>query len=51
MDEISDGIMKIINNENLRNELSRRGLETAEKLTWESAVNKHYELFNKLVNG
>ncbi|HJM69705.1 MAG TPA: glycosyltransferase family 1 protein [Candidatus Marinimicrobia bacterium] len=51
VDEISDGIMKIINNENLRNELSRRGLETAEKLTWESAVNKHYELFNKLVNG
>ncbi len=50
IDEISDGIIKILSDKNLMNELSKKGMEIAKNLTWESSVDQHYNLFNELLN-
>jgi len=48
---IADGITKLYLDENLRKDLSTRGLEQAKKYTWENASNMLYKIYEELANG
>lgn len=51
VNSIADGIAKLYTNENLRKELSVKGLAQAKKYTWENASKILYGIYEELANG
>jgi len=51
VEEIKEAMERIIEDKNLREELSEKGIERAKQFTWEKSARKHLEVFQKVVNG
>ncbi len=48
--EFYDGIMKIINDETVKNKFIENGLDFARSLNWDSLVNEYFEMITELYN-
>lgn len=48
IESIKDGIIKIVEDEKIRETLKAKGLKHVEKYSWKESAKKHIELFNKL---
>ena len=46
---MADTIIRLVENENLQQELRRKGLERVKHYTWEKAARKHMEVFEKVL--
>ncbi len=51
VDEIKEAMERIIEDRQLREELSEKGIERAKQFTWEKSARKHLEVFKKVING
>ncbi|SHK68176.1 Glycosyl transferases group 1 [Anaerocolumna jejuensis DSM 15929] len=49
VEDICDALQTLLGNDNLRKELSKKGISRAKEFTWSSAVNKLMKIYNKLV--
>lgn len=49
--EITAGMLKIINNEDYRNELCRKGTERAKLFTWKAMAEHYLRLYEEIYNG
>jgi len=49
-EEIAEAVMKIINDAELRENLSKKGLEHARRFTWDRAAKEVLEIFKKIYN-
>ena len=49
VESIADGLEKLYKNENLRKDLSRRGLERAKKFTWDNSAEMLYKIYKEIV--
>jgi glycosyltransferase involved in cell wall biosynthesis len=47
---IAKAIIELLNDDNLRKELSRRGLERVKKFTWENCAKNWIKLYQKILN-
>ena len=48
VEDIANGIYKILRDNNLRQDLIRKGLSYVKEFTWEKAAKKHIEVYEKL---
>lgn len=48
VESIKEGMLKLIENTQLRKQLRNKGLEHVKNFSWEESAKKHLELFNKL---
>lgn len=48
VDGFAEAIIKVLDNENLRNTLIQRGLERAREFTWERTAKETLEVYKKL---
>lgn len=48
VDSIAEGLLKVLMDQNLRNDMIRRGLERAKQFTWENTARKTLEVFESL---
>lgn len=48
VDGFAEAIIKVLDNENLRNTLIQRGLERSKEFTWERTAKKTLEVYKKL---
>jgi glycosyltransferase involved in cell wall biosynthesis len=46
---LSEGIIKVLGNSNLAGKLGSNGVKFTKQFTWEKSVNKHLEIYEKLV--
>ena len=44
---LADGIIKVLNDENLKNKLQKNGPQWAKNFTWQKSANKHLEVYKK----
>ena len=49
IDSISDGILRVIDDAKLRNDLINRGIERVKTFNWDRAAQKHFELFSEVI--
>jgi glycosyltransferase involved in cell wall biosynthesis len=47
---ISNGIVELLRNHGLRDELKQAGLRRARKFTWEDAARRHLQLFKQVIS-
>lgn len=50
VEELSQGILKIVSDRNFRKELINRGFENIKRFSWKKAAREHIELFNSIVS-
>lgn len=48
IDDISSGILSVINDENLRNQLIEKGLKRAKDFSWEKCAKEHIEVYTNV---
>lgn len=51
VDNIAEGIVKIINNEQMKKELINRGYERAKKFSWEKTVQETIKVYEEVLEG
>ena len=44
---IADAILRVVNNESLRSEMSRRGIKRAQRFTWDNAAAQTWEILSR----
>jgi glycosyltransferase involved in cell wall biosynthesis len=49
VDSIEEGLRKLIENESLRAQLSRRGIERSKEFSWEKAVGETWQVYRELL--
>jgi len=49
IEDLSAGILKIVNNRNFRKDLIKKGFENIKRFSWKKAAKEHLELFNRIV--
>ena len=47
---ISNAMLRIMDDENLREEMSKSSIKHAKKFTWEASADKHFDVFKSIIN-
>ncbi len=48
-EEFANGILELIQNENLRNEMSKNTIKTLERFDWKQIIQKHWEVYQDVI--